>query len=366
MSKTHPQKILVALSGGVDSAVAACLLQRQGHAIECAYMKTWMNEEGIDVFGNCPWQQDIEDARAVCEKLGVPFRVVNLIEQYRERIVHYLVDGYAGGVTPNPDVLCNREMKFGVFLDYAKQHGFEAVATGHYARRRENADGGVDILEGVDPNKDQSYFLALMRQEQAQAARFPVGHLCKDELRNIAEQAGLPNARKKDSQGICFLGKIRIQDFLAKHIPDNPGEIVNTDGKVLGTHRGLHTITLGQRHGLGIPSNTDHKAYVVVAKDAQKNRLIVAFDAPDAPGLWGTRFSLHSLSWINTPVSEQRALPARPRYRDPKVTAIFTPTDDGALIEFSTPQRALAPGQICALYDGEVLLGGAVFGEMQK
>ncbi len=357
------QKILVALSGGVDSAVAALLLKRQGADIACVYMKTWMNEEGIDVFGNCPWQQDIEDARAVCEKLGVPFTVVNLIEQYRARIVDYMVRGYAEGVTPNPDVFCNREMKFGVFLDYAREHGFDAVATGHYARRRENANGTASVLEGKDPNKDQSYFLSMMRPEQVVAARFPVGHLLKPELRAIAEEAGLPVARKKDSQGICFLGKIRIQDFLAHHIPENPGEIVNTGGKVLGEHKGLHYFTLGQRQGLGIPSNTDFKAYVVVAKDVARNRLVVAFDGADAPGLWAKDFTLHSLNWLEPQAGGPRDVLLRPRYRDPKVAARLIPLEDGSTrVECAQLQRAIAAGQIGALYDGEVLIGGGVFG----
>lgn len=356
------EKILVALSGGVDSAVAATLLKQQGVDIACAYMKTWMNEEGIDVFGNCPWQQDIEDARAVCKQLDVSFTVVNLIEAYRQRIVEYLVDGYARGITPNPDVLCNREMKFGVFLDYARAHGFDAVATGHYARRRENPDGSVSILEGVDANKDQSYFLALMRPDQAQAARFPVGHLTKPELRALANRASLPVAQKKDSQGICFLGKIRIQDFLAHHIPEQPGIIETVEGRAVGEHKGLHYFTLGQRHGLGVPSNTDYKAYVVVAKDIARNALIVDFDGPNACGLWADTFEISALNWLEKPPTEGQCVQIRPRYRDPKVAARCHLIGQGRMrIVCAEAQRAIAPGQICAFYDGEILLGGGVF-----
>jgi tRNA-specific 2-thiouridylase len=206
-------RILAAMSGGVDSSVAAAQLVADGHEVVGAYMKNWINEENI--VGDCPWQQDIEDARAVAEHLGIEFRVVNLMDEYRERVVNYLLEGYQSGVTPNPDVMCNREMKFGVFLEYAREEGFVAVATGHYARRRDNADGSADILCGADPNKNQTYFLALLRQDQAQGALFPIGHMLKPQLREEAVRLGLPNAGKKDSQGICFIGQVKMSDFLA-------------------------------------------------------------------------------------------------------------------------------------------------------
>ncbi len=355
-------RILVGLSGGVDSAVAALRLCQAGHEVAAAYMKTWMNEEGIDVFGDCPWQQDITDAQAVATALGIPFRVVNLIREYREKVVEYMLDGYASGRTPNPDVMCNREMKFGVFLEIARKEGFDFVATGHYCQRRDNPDGSADILEGADPNKDQSYFLALVRQEQLRRALFPVGGLLKPEVRALASRYGLPVAQKKDSQGICFLGKIRINDFLEKHIPDRAGQIVNTAGRVVGEHKGLHRFTLGQRKGLGVPSNKDFERYVVVKKDFATNRLIVAFEAPDAPGLYERRFLLRGLSWVNQPVTEARELLSRPRYRDPAQQLHFEPGPEGtATITFAQAQRALAPGQVCALYDGTVLLGGGFY-----
>ena len=254
-------KILVALSGGVDSSVAALLLRRAGHDVAGAYMKNWINEENIA--GDCPWQRDIEDARAVADHLGIEFRVVNLMRDYRERIVQYLLDGYARGLTPNPDVMCNREIKFGVFRAWARDHGFTAVATGHYARRVERAGPGPRhaLLEGADKNKDQSYFLALLQPEQLADARFPIGDLAKPELRALAREAGLPTAEKKDSQGICFIGEVKMADFLRAYVPDAPGPIVRADdGRVLGEHRGLHFYTLGQRKGIGVPSNTDHRA----------------------------------------------------------------------------------------------------------
>ena len=241
-------RILVAMSGGVDSSVAAACLLKEGHEVEGAYMKNWINEDNIT--GNCPWQQDIDDASAVASFLGINFQVVNMMREYREKIVHYLLKGYQDGITPNPDVMCNREMKFGVFLDYAMEQGFDAVATGHYARIQDNRDGTKDILCGSDPNKNQTYFLAMLDQRQASKAVLPIGHLLKKDLRSLASEFGLPNAGKKDSQGICFIGEIKMSDFLRNYVSDSPGNIVNLNGDILGQHRGLHLYTLGQRKGI--------------------------------------------------------------------------------------------------------------------
>jgi len=355
-----PEKILVALSGGVDSSVAALRLKAEGHAIAGAYMKNWINED--QVIGHCPWEQDIVDARRVADQIGIEFTVVNLMREYRERVVAYLLDGYTRGLTPNPDVMCNREIKFGIFWQWARDHGYSAVATGHYARRVAGPDGW-ELREGTDPNKDQSYFLALLNPVQLAAARFPVGDLLKPELRAMARDAGLATADKKDSQGICFIGEVKMADFLRAYVPERPGPIVRAqDGRVLGQHRGLHFYTLGQRKGIGIPSNTDHEAYVVVGKRAADDALLVAFDHPDAPGLFQTEVRVHSVSWLSAPVTAARRLEGKVRYRDPRAPLEFIPEGGGtALIRFASPQRALASGQIFALYDGDRLLGGAIY-----
>jgi len=356
-------KVLVGLSGGVDSSVAAALLVEQGHEVAAGYMKNWINAEAIP--GNCPWEQDIADAQAVSKVLGIEFRVIDLIEAYRHRIVEYLIDGYRAGITPNPDVWCNREMKFGVFLDYALEQGFGYVATGHYVRKRTLADGTAVIHRGADPNKDQSYFLALMRQPQARHALFPTGEMLKPEVRETAKRFGLPVAEKKDSQGICFLGQVKMSDFLRHYLPDSVGDIVDTTGRVVGAHRGLHFYTLGQRKGHGVASPREGMAYVVVGKDHAKNQLVIGWDRTDSPGLYARHCVIGSVSSVGDPLESRQRVEAQPRYRSRAEAAELTPRADGKLdLVFRNPQRALAAGQICAFYDGGQLLGGGVFEEV--
>lgn len=353
-------KILVALSGGVDSAVAALRLKDAGYDVSTAYIRTWMNEEMP--LADCPAQQDIEDSRAVAAHLGLNYEIVNLVNEYREHVVHYLVNGYKKGITPNPDIMCNREMKFGIFQKYALDNGFDAIATGHYVRKRANPDQSFDILQGLDPNKDQSYFLALLTQEQITQAHFPVGELQKAEVREIAHAYQLPNADKKDSQGICFLGDMNINRFLEHYIEDKPGPIVKADGTVLGEHRGLHRYTTGQRRGIGIPSNTDNEFYVVTGFNLDRNELIVGFDHADTPGLFTKEVEVYGLSYVNKPLTKKCHILAKPRYRDPSQGITFDPTStERAKITFDKPQRALASGQILALYDGDTLLGGGFY-----
>ena len=347
------------MSGGVDSTVAALLLKQQGYDIAGAYIKTWSNE--YDVFGDCPASEDIEYASAACSQLGIDFEVVNLVEAYHEKIVQYLIDGYRKGITPNPDIMCNREIKFGAFMDYALEQGFETVATGHYCRKV-NDGGHTYIAEGVDSNKDQSYFLAMVTAQQLSRASFPVGEITKPEVRKLAEKHCFTNAKRKDSQGICFLGKVKINDFLRNYIPDKPGAILNLDGKILGEHKGLHHYTIGQRKGIGIPSNHDHKAFVVVAKDLETNELKVAFDETDTPGLYCNWVLAHSLSHIAEPFIDGDLPLCRVRYRDPKIeiSEIEPLEGDSYRIHFAEPQRALAAGQILAFYEEDRLLGGGI------
>lgn len=353
-------KYLVALSGGVDSAVAAWLLKDQGHVVEGVYMRTWMNESDKVFAADCPWEADRESARAVAEHLGIPFRVINMIDVYKEKVVSYLVDGYGEGLTPNPDIMCNKEVKFGALLQYAKEEGFDALATGHYVRQ-EVLDDHCILLEGLDAAKDQSYFLAMVNPRVLAKVRFPIGHLQKSEVRLIAKKEGLPNADRKDSQGICFLGKVSIQDFLDHYLPIEPGPIMNLEGKILGTHKGLHRYTIGQRKGIGIPSNTDFENYVVVQKDVASQTLIVAFDHPGTPHLYTQDATLMNFNWFQEPLKEGVEVLARVRYRDPLVRAtVHWEAEDRMHLHFLEPQRGLAAGQILAFYRDQKLLGGAV------
>ena len=354
-------KILVALSGGVDSAVAASVLLKSGHEVETVYVKTWEHEE--DLLGDCPGAQDLKDARSVAESLKIPFRILNLADFYRQNVVSPMIDGYASGITPNPDVLCNREMKFGELLDYARKEGFSKLATGHYCRKYISSSGEIQLWEGKDKNKDQSYFLSRITKEQLKFAEFPIGELEKAEVRARALDLGLGVAQKKDSQGICFLGKVKVPEFLSHFIEDQPGDIITVQGKVVGQHKGLHRYTLGQRRGIGVPSNTDHQNYVVTGKDQSSNQLIVAFENEHEETLWAKKFEVIDLSFLcDNKQPEISELMAKARYRDPSTPIIFKDLGNNrAEISFEEPQRALTPGQVLAFYEGERLLGSGIY-----
>jgi tRNA-specific 2-thiouridylase len=327
--------------------------------VEGVYVRTWSSGDGL---GACPWGDDLESARAVADFLSSPLGVVTLIDDYRRWVVEPMVAGYADGRTPNPDMLCNRHIKFGKLLDHACGEGFNCLATGHHCRIRRGRDGPM-LLTGADPAKDQSYFLALVQREALVRVVFPIGHGTKAQVRELAKRIGLPNAERKDSQDICFLGgKISIQEFLKGQLGERRGEIVNRHGRVLGYHRGLFNHTLGQRKGLGLPSNCDFENYVVIGKDPARNRLIVDFASRSRDILETTSAVLHSLNFLCEPLLGRHRLRAKVRYRDPFVPiSIIFDGAGGAEVRFDHPQRALAPGQTLALYSASRLLGGGIY-----
>ena len=356
------QKILIAMSGGVDSAVAAKLLLMQGHQVESVYVRTWEQED--DLLGECPGAKDLRDAEMVSNQLNIQFNVVNLIDFYRREVVNPMIQGYAQGITPNPDILCNRQMKFGELMKYAQKAGFDALATGHYCIQKSQPHNAAELWEGVDKNKDQSYFLARLSHDQISYSRFPLGKFKKPDIRKLAQEANFPVANKKDSQGICFLGKVKIPEFLSHFIEPKPGDIVDKFGNKLGTHKGLHCYTLGQRKGIGVPSNTDHEKFVVTGKNESQNQLIVAFDKPEESSLWSTKYGLKDVRFITPKFMDldRVNLLGKARYRD-KSTPITLVKEHGLqwIVEFKNPQRALTPGQVLAFYDGEQLVGSGIY-----
>lgn len=348
---------MVAMSGGVDSSVTALLLQRQGAEIAGMFMKNW---EEDDLDSACSAEADAADARAVAEMLGIPFHARNFAPEYWDHVFEQFLAELEAGRTPNPDVLCNREIKFKVFLEHAHDLGADRMATGHYARR-DLADAGYRLLKGMDENKDQSYFLYMLDQEQLSRACFPVGEMNKPELRALAAEAGLPTAEKKDSTGICFIGERNYDRFIERYLSGEPGDIVTTDNRLLGKHRGLMHYTLGQRRGLGIGGVREfpEAPWFVVHKDLPGNKLYVTQDPAD-PHLLSNRLTADRLTWIaGHPPNPGTRLAAKIRYRQADQTVVLQHLDgDTMMLEFSQPQRAVTPGQSVVLYDGEVCLGG--------
>ncbi|MBX4205467.1 MAG: tRNA 2-thiouridine(34) synthase MnmA [Candidatus Doudnabacteria bacterium] len=372
MKNFDPKKktVVIGMSGGVDSSVTAALLKEQGLDCIGVYMKNWSEDFGD--YG-CTWAEDAEDARKVAQQLDIPFYVWNFEKEYYDKVVEYFLREYAAGRTPNPDVMCNSEIKFKVFLNKALALGADFVATGHYARIVERESWSVNmenpdvsrityhLMKGVDPAKDQSYFLYTLKQGQLAKILFPIGGYKKQEIRNMARDLNLPNAEKKDSQGICFIGKINVTEFLREHVKARAGEIVTTTGQSLGNHTGLPFYTLGQREGIGIGGQGP---YYVAGKDFDSNRLIVTNNQQD-PMLWKKEFTMTDVSWV----SDEPQLPFRAgvsiRYHHPDYEAKVEEAENSKQkselkITFDDPQRAITPGQAAVIYDGDECLGGGV------
>jgi len=351
-------QVFIGLSGGVDSAVAALLLKQAGHQLTAVFMKNWDED---DEAGYCPAEADLADARGVCERLDIELQTVSFSAEYWNRVFRYFLDEYQAGRTPNPDITCNQEIKFRAFLEYALDKGADVIATGHYAQTDTN--GAVRLLKARDCNKDQTYFLHRLDQSQLGKSLFPIGHLEKSAVRDMATQAGFRNHDKKDSTGICFIGERKFSDFLARYLPRQPGEIRTLDGVLIGEHQGLVFYTIGQRQGLGIggKKGTTGAPWYVVEKDIKSNLLRVA-QGVDHPALFKQRLHASQLHWIaGRPPEMPLACCARIRYRqsDQPCTVDITASDQ-ALVEFQQPQRAITPGQSVVLYDGEVCLGGGI------
>ena len=355
----HPQHVVVGLSGGVDSAVAAWLLQAAGHTVEGLFMKNW---EDDDAPGHCSAEADLADARQVADTLGITLHQVNFAADYRRDVFAHCLRELRAGRTPNPDVLCNREIKFKRFVEHARRLGAERIATGHYARLA-RVDGRTCLLQARDRHKDQTYFLYLVPQAALDVTLFPLGELHKPDVRRIAEAVGFDNFEKKDSTGICFIGERDFRPFMQRYLPSTPGDVVTTDGEVIGSHAGLAFYTIGQRQGLGIGGVPGRSGpWFVVDKDLTSNRLIVA-EGADHPALLSRALSLRDTHWFSgRPPAAERPLLARLRHGQPLQHCRYAADDapSGGWLHFDTPQRAATPGQSVVVYDDTVCLGGGI------
>ena len=353
--------VILGMSGGVDSAVSAYLLKNQGYNVIALFMHNW--EETED--GCCTAEQDYEDVKRVSDRLGIAYYSVNFAKQYQERVFSYFLDEYAKGRTPNPDVLCNREIKFGPFREYAKAMGADYIATGHYCGI--SHDNGVHyLLKAKDQSKDQTYFLNQLSQEQLSDVLFPLANVEKSEVRKIADELGLVNAKKKDSTGICFIGERNFRSFLQNYLPNQPGEIVDVDGKHVGEHIGLMYYTLGQRRGLGLGGTVEGQGrWFVVDKDMKRNRLIVSHG--DESVLMSKSLVASGVNWIPTAPGTKFSCMAKFRYRQPEQGVDVEVLSDGQVkVYFHEPQRAVTPGQFVVFYDRDKCLGGATIDEVFK
>lgn len=348
----HREHVVVGMSGGVDSAVAAYLLKQQGYSVVGIFMKNW---EEDDENGVCTATADYADVRSVCDTIGIPYYTVNFAKEYRDRVFSYFLEEYRRGRTPNPDVLCNCEIKFKAFLDFALGTGAGLLATGHYAR----LDTCGRLLRAADSNKDQTYFLAGLQKQQLERVLFPVGGLHKSEVRRIAAEQNFSNAAKKDSTGVCFIGERNFKQFLMQYLPAQQGDMVDEKGRKVGTHDGLMYYTLGQRRGLGIGGRNDGtgESWFVIGKDLDRNLLIV--QQGEHEELFSTELMAPSVNWIDGQAPKSPfSCSAKFRYRQPDQGVVVQPTADGWRVVFDRPQRAVTPGQWVVLYDEDVCLGG--------
>lgn len=354
-------KIIVGMSGGVDSSVAAGLLIEEGYDVQGLFMKNWEEDDTEDY---CAAEEDLSDAESVCDKLGITLHTVNFSSEYWDRVFSYFLDEYKAGRTPNPDILCNKEIKFKAFLDYALSLGADKIATGHYARIN-NINGKSQLLRGLDSDKDQSYFLYALNQNQLNHSLFPIGNYKKSEVREIAKRTGLNTHDKKDSTGICFIGERRFNDFLEKYLPANPGDIVTDDGRTIGKHNGLMYYTIGQRKGIGIGGMKDSndEPWYVVDKDIRSNRLIIG-QGINHPRMHHNALECDQLEWIGgEPTIDQCT--AKIRYRqDDQSCHLKKIEGDRIQVVFDKPQRAITPGQSIVFYNNEICLGGGVINLM--
>lgn len=357
-------KVIVGMSGGVDSSVTALLLKQQGYVVEGLFMKNWDEDDGTEY---CTAQQDMSDAQSVADMLKIPLHSVNFASEYWDDVFQIFLQEYKSGRTPNPDILCNKEIKFKVFLDYAELLGGDYIATGHYARTS-TKNGRTYLLKGIDDSKDQSYFLHAVNEAAFSRTLFPIGEMKKTEVRKIAEEYGLITAKKKDSTGICFIGERRFKDFLEQYLPGQPGNIESSDGDIIGQHSGLMYYTLGQRQGLGVGGlkTSDDNPWYVSGKDLSRNTLI-AVQGGSHPLLFSDSLKVSELHWINGLPEEiikneniDFSCQAKTRYRQNDQQCQVIKTEGGYLMKFNTPQRSLTPGQSVVLYRDSICLGGGV------
>lgn len=361
MKENKDIKVVVGISGGVDSSVAALLLKQQGYDVTGIFMKNW---DDTDENGVCTADQDFEDAVKICNQLDIPYYSINFEKEYYDRVFTYFLDEYKKGRTPNPDIMCNKEIKFKAFLDFSMNLGADYIATGHYARVKKDENGNVLLLRGVDNNKDQTYFLSQLSQDQIKNVMFPVGELEKKDVRRLAKEYELATAEKKDSTGICFIGERDFNEFLSNYLPAKPGDMVSVDGQIMGRHQGLMYHTIGQRRGLGIGGLGE--PWFVCGKNLEKNQLIVC-QGENNEHLFSDRLLASSFSTTMATMSEKEFdCVAKFRYRQKDIPVHVRFIDESHIVVTYNHVKAVTPGQACVLYDGEVCIGSAIIDEVYR